>query len=434
MDEQKIIKKQLLKNMILNFIAFTLIFSILGIVIYTSVKRSLYKSSDNELLNNFNRLAIIEDFKGDYKELINNEIIKTENMREPPENDRRIEDVEANPRLVYIFRDENGDVIEEKGNYSEEYFENINFDRSKLNEIYEVTVNNTYLYRAINYKIEQNGEVHYVQLLINVDAEESIIDNFTKTLILSIVISIILSIIASYILSKKTLKPIVNSWKKQSEFVQNASHELRTPLTIIQAKQELLLEEPNSKIVDKAGEINIVLNETRRLSKLVKDLMQLARADSNKTELNKENIETDIFIEQITEPFKEFAKEQEKEFVLDLNCKKNIYIDKNKMHQVMVILLDNALKYTEKGDKIEVKTFQKDNKVLIDIIDTGIGISDEGLKNVFDRFYREDKARSRQTGGSGLGLSIAKFIIDAHKGTIIAKHNEHKGTIFEIKL
>ena len=434
MDEQKIIKKQLLKNMILNFIAFTLIFSILGIVIYTSVKRSLYKSSDNELLNNFNRLAIIEDFKGDYKELINNEIIKTENMREPPENDRRIEDVEANPRLVYIFRDENGDVIEEKGNYSEEYFENINLDRSKLNEIYEVTVNNTYLYRAINYKIEQNGEVHYVQLLINVDAEESIIDNFTKTLILSIVISIILSIIASYILSKKTLKPIVNSWKKQSEFVQNASHELRTPLTIIQAKQELLLEEPNSKIVDKAGEINIVLNETRRLSKLVKDLMQLARADSNKTELNKENIETDIFIEQITEPFKEFAKEQEKEFVLDLNCKKNIYIDKNKMHQVMVILLDNALKYTEKGDKIEVKTFQKDNKVLIDIIDTGIGISDEGLKNVFDRFYREDKARSRQTGGSGLGLSIAKFIIDAHKGTIIAKHNEHKGTIFEIKL
>ena len=315
MDEQKIIKKQLLKNMILNFIAFTLIFSILGIVIYTSVKRSLYKSSDNELLNNFNRLAIIEDFKGDYKELINNEIIKTENMREPPENDRRIEDVEANPRLVYIFRDENGDVIEEKGNYSEEYFENINFDRSKLNEIYEVTVNNTYLYRAINYKIEQNGEVHYVQLLINVDAEESIIDNFTKTLILSIVISIILSIIASYILSKKTLKPIVNSWKKQSEFVQNASHELRTPLTIIQAKQELLLEEPNSKIVDKAGEINIVLNETRRLSKLVKDLMQLARADSNKTELNKENIETDIFIEQITEPFKEFAKEQEKEFM-----------------------------------------------------------------------------------------------------------------------
>ena len=218
-------------------------------------------------------------------------------LRELPENidenaetddieERRIRNENIiNPRLVYIFRDENGNVIEEAGKYNNDYFEEVKFDKNNIDTIYETTVNGSYQYRGINYEIEDVENAKYVQVLINVDAEQTIMKDFTKTLILSIIACIALSIIASYILSKRTLKPIVTSWKKQTEFVQNASHELRTPLTILQAKQELLLEEPNSKIVDKAEEINICLNETRRLSKLVKDLMSLARADSNKEEL-----------------------------------------------------------------------------------------------------------------------------------------------------
>ena len=119
---------------------------------------------------------------------------------------------------------------------------------------------------------------------------------------------------------------------------------------------------------------------------------------------------------------------------IDLNYKKQISADRNKIHQVLIIILDNSIKYTEKGDSIIIRTEEKDNKFVLNIIDTGIGISDEGLKYVFDRFYREDKARSRQTGGSGLGLSIAYFIIEQHKGTINAFHNKPKGTRFEIKL
>ena len=125
---------------------------------------------------------------------------------------------------------------------------------------------------------------------------------------------------------------------------------------------------------------------------------------------------------------------QEKNIILNLQYKNEINIDTNRIYQLMIILLDNAIKYTEKKDSIEIKTYSKDNKCIIEVKDTGIGVSDEGLKRIFERFYREDKARSRETGGSGLGLSIASFIVNAHGGIIKASHNTPKGTIFTIKL
>ena len=213
-----------------------------------------------------------------------------------------------------------------------------------------------------------------------------------------------------------------------------ASHELRTPLTIIQTKQELLLQEPNKKIIDKSEDIMLTLNEAKRLSKMTKDLMLLARADSDKIELNKEEVYLDEFIQRIALPYIDFANVEEKNIKLDLAYKEVIKIDVNKIHQLMVILLDNAIKYTKPKDIITIHTYCKDAKAVIEVKDTGIGISDEGLKHVFERFYREDKARTRKTGGTGLGLSVAEYIVTSHKGTIKIMHNEPKGTIVTIKL
>jgi two-component system sensor histidine kinase CiaH len=230
------------------------------------------------------------------------------------------------------------------------------------------------------------------------------------------------------------LSPIIKSWRKQTEFVQNASHELRTPLTIIQTKQELLLEEPESKIIDKAEEINISLNETKRLTKLIKDLMTLARADSNDDIIKKEKVKIDELIKEIVIPYVDFATVQQKKFILDLNYNKEINVDRNKIHQLLVILLDNAIKYTEEKDLIEIKTYERENKFILEVKDTGIGINEESITHIFDRFYREDKARTRQTGGTGLGLSIAYFIVNAHGGNIKAMHNGTKGTMIQVKL
>jgi two-component system sensor histidine kinase CiaH len=218
------------------------------------------------------------------------------------------------------------------------------------------------------------------------------------------------------------------------EFVQNASHELRTPLTIIQAKQELLLQEPNAKIIDKSEDISLTLNETKRLSTLVKDLMMLSRADNKKITFNKENVNIDEYIKNVITPYIEIAEIENKKITLDLNFNQDIDVDTNKIYELLIILLDNAIKYTEENDTIVVKTYLKENKFVLEVQDTGIGVSEEGLERIFERFYREDKARSRETGGSGLGLSIADFIVTEHGGTIKAVHNEPKGTIFIIKL
>lgn len=420
MNEQKIIKKQLIKNMILNFVAFTIIFSILGLIIYWQVSSYLYQSADIELRDDRNIRGIIRNYNTSDKQF--------------QRDGRNVLNDNVSPRIMYFIRDEEGNILDDGRLNEINSYDDVFFDKNNIEKIYPVKVLGNYQYRAINYKVDNNGETIYIQILINVDAENMIISNFTRVLILCIIIMIIISIIASYFLSKYTLKPILNSWQKQNEFVQNASHELRTPLTIIKTKLELLLEQPESKIIDKAEDINISLNETRRLTKLVKDLMLLARADSNQEVIEKEEVDLDKWISKTIEPYIEISNMQGKNMVLKLNYGKTIKIDINKIHQLFIIVLDNAIKYTEKNDNITVSTYEKDNKCVIEIIDTGIGISDESIEHIFERFYREDKARSRESGGSGLGLSIADYIVDLHGGTIKAEHNNTKGTKIIIKL
>ena len=343
-----------------------------------------------------------------------------------------------NPQIILVLRDKDGKILNKNDlGRMEIYSSDLEFDENNFEKIYNLKLGDKYNYRGLNFvlKASESSQDKYIQLLINVDSEIVLVKNYLRIISYAVVFGIIISGIASLILSKKTLKPIQDVLKKQTEFVQNASHELRTPLTIIQAKQELLLQEPNAKIIDKSEEISLTLNETKRLSKLTKDLMILARGTENKADkLVKEDINIDEFIKVRIAPYIDIAGAQEKQLILELDCNKEISLDTNKIHQLLVILLDNAIKYTEIGDKIKIKTSYKDNKCVIEIIDTGIGISDKGLNHVFDRFYREDGARSRETGGSGLGLSIASMIVSSHNGTIKATHNQPKGTIFTVKL
>ena len=417
MDEEEQVKKQIIKNMILNLITFSIIFYILGIVIYSKFSNFVYNSADNELQN---AVIQLEDSQR------NGEILPRVIEEE------RLNIREQSPRLVFIQRDSDGNIKEiEENEYLNEVFDDVYFDRTQINHIYEITIDNQYKYRGINYQLE-DGE--YTQILINVNGEEDIIERFTTTLVIVLVISVILIIIASYVLSKKTLKPIISSWKKQSEFVQDASHELRTPLAIIQAKQELLLEKPNSTILDNAEDINITLKETKRLTKLIKELMELARNDSKEINLKKQKIDLDKEIKETVEMYQETAKSQGKNLINQLEFGQEIEIDLNKLKELLIILLDNSIKYTEKKDTITVKTYKKEGKCFIEVIDTGIGISKEAKEHVFERFYREEKSRVREKGGTGLGLSIAYNIVKLHKGTIRIDKNYEDGTRMIIRL
>lgn len=395
MSEQQLIKKQLIKNMFYTFIVFAVILIFFDAIIYNQVSFSLYKSIDTEL----SKTAKYYENKIVYEEFIDGTKIT-------------FLETKINPRLICIMRTTEGDILngDNIGRFYNDYLNDIKFDKTKINEIYSIKVQDKYNYRGITLKSTalQEQEI-YIQLLANVDGEVETINTMTHTLLIGSLIIIVVAIISSYILSKMTLQPIMNSWKKQTEFVQNAAHELRTPLTIIQAKQELLLQEPESKIIDKSEDINIILKETKRLTKLIKELMILAMADSNELKMKKEKTDIDKLIREVVIPYKDYAELQEKEINMDLKFNKEINVDSNKINQLMIIILDNAIKYTSEKDKIEIKTYHKDGKCVIEVLDTGIGISKEAAKHVFDRFYREDKARSREKGGTGLRTLNSKY-------------------------
>ena len=428
MNEQKLIKKQLVKNMLYAFIVLAIILIIFDTIIYHQVSTYMYKSIDKELIRAM-ELYQNKNIVSEVKKVITKEL--DENIK------ITYVETKVNPRVVCIVRDSKGEILNSEtiGRFYNDYVKDIEFNKNKTDKVYSIKVQDKYNYRGITIKGTTSEEEEiYIQLLANVDGEVATINNMTDTLLVGSLIIIGIAIIGSYILSKMTLKPIMESYKKQTEFVQNAAHELRTPLTIIQAKQELLLQEPESKIIDKSEDINIMLKETKRLTKLIKELMVLAMADSNELKMHKEKTNVDNLIKEIIIPYKDFAEMQEKQINIDLNYGKEANIDRNKINQLLVIILDNAIKYTTEKDTITVKTYSKEGKCVIEVADTGIGISKEAAKHVFDRFYREDKARSREKGGTGLGLSIAHTIVKLHGGNIKITSNEPKGAKVIIKI
>lgn len=440
MKEKETFKNKLIVHLFYHLLAFSIILLIFGIFVFSIIKNIVYQTVDNELIEN---VRILEDLKAEQEnilllpEISNREDIKKFLTQEiDGYKDYIINRMIKNPKIVVVLRNRNGDILNQSylGRLLD-YQDEIDISGKKFNEIYNLKIANNYNYRAIICEYDEINEENdrIVQLLINVDSEHELMENLKAIIFSSVLLGIILSVIASYILSKHTLKPLHDNIKNQMEFIQNASHELRTPLTIIQAKQELLLKEPNAKIMDKSEDILLTLNETKRLAKLTKDLMILSRADNKTLNLQKEKVNIDEFIEGLISPYKEIAELDGKIFNTNYGCGIEVNIDTNRIYQLMVILLDNAIKYTETGDLIEIYTSIKDNKCIIEVKDTGIGVSDEGLSRIFERFYREDDARNRETGGSGLGLSIASFIVKAHGGTIKATHNSPKGTIFTVR-
>lgn len=427
MFNKTIFSKQQLKFMLLNLLAFTIIFTIFSIIVFSQVQNTLYSTTDEELMM--------------FKEKMTTNLdsglapFSTREGAVPPKGRQK---QNFNPRIMVVHWDKAGNILnqEEIGTLLyENYLQDYRLDKTNLDEIKMTTINDLYHFRYILFEdANAQDDIAYTQLMVNVDAEQLIIANFEKLIIICAVIFIILSISASFILSRKMMKPIIQSWNKQAEFVENASHELRTPLTIIQNKLEMLLTAPHERIADKFENIALSLSETRRLSKLTSDLLTLARADSAETQLVKQAVQLDLFVERVCAPYREIAESQDKHFWLNLKCPVTIEADETRLHQLLVILLDNALKYTGDNDSIGVKTYTEDQKVVIEVSDTGVGINEENIQYIFDRFYREDKARSRESGGVGLGLSIAQWVVSMHHGTIKAIKNENKGTTFKVKL
>lgn len=218
-----------------------------------------------------------------------------------------------------------------------------------------------------------------------------------------------------------------DSYEKQEDFVSNASHELKTPIQIVKSYAQLMERRgrENPEILQEA--INAVDSEADRMKKLVEQLLALAK---NKRNVVYKNVEFVQLIEQTLATFRH-AYEREIEFHRNVDTA-SVNGNADQLEQVIYILIDNALKYSE--EKIVISLFTYNKEAIFSVRDYGKGITEEDQERIFERFYRVDKARSRQTGGTGLGLSIALDIIEAHQGKLTVDSTIGKGTTFTIAL
>lgn len=208
------------------------------------------------------------------------------------------------------------------------------------------------------------------------------------------------------------------------------SHELRTPLTNVQTHLEAMIDgiwEPN------AERLNSVNEEVIRLTNLVNQLKNLAKFDSEKSKLNLTEINIEKLIKNIVYNNQGCALEKNLNIVFNLE-NVNTYLDKDKISQVIVNLLSNAMRYTNAGGNIYINAYKEKENIKIHFKDEGVGIPKESLNHIFERFYRVDESRSKDTGGIGVGLTIVKSIVDLHKGKIEVKSKQNEGSEFIITL
>lgn len=215
---------------------------------------------------------------------------------------------------------------------------------------------------------------------------------------------------------------------ERREFVANVSHELRTPLTTMRSYLEALAEGAWQDEEIAPNFLDVTRNETERMIRLVNDLLQLSKMDSKDYQLKKEWIDFVVYFNRIIDRF-ELTKEQNVRFTRKLpNHDIFIEMDEDKLTQVLDNIISNALKYSPEGGYVTFNLDQQEDQIIVSISDQGVGIPKADLEKVFDRFYRVDKARSRNLGGTGLGLAIAKEVVQAHGGEIWASSVEGKGT------
>lgn len=284
-------------------------------------------------------------------------------------------------------------------------------------------------------------------LIKNVEADKEIIfydltDDLStmlhliKNCLIVGVISLFAFLIISIYLAKWALKPVEASWDQQKQFIADASHELKTPLTVILANADILEAHKEDTIKQQYKWIEYIKAEASHMSGLVNDLLFLAKADALRekvifSEINLSDIMWNCYL-----PFESVAFEQEKQLDADIEPDVLIKGDFGKLKQLIMILLDNACKYTEKNGKISVRLYTKTDrdKVYITVNNTSKPIPQENIEHIFERFYRADESRAREKGGYGLGLAIAKTITDMHGGKISVTSSEEEGTTFKVTL
>lgn len=229
------------------------------------------------------------------------------------------------------------------------------------------------------------------------------------------------------------IRRLRDSFAQMRQFSADVSHELRTPLTVMRGEMELTLRNPK-KVDEYRSVMESSLEEILRLSKIIDNLQTLAKADQGTIELNFSEVNLHDMAQELYEDGEVLAAQKNITVTMRENTPITIVGDRGRLRQLFLNLVDNAIKYTPEGGHVWIAVRRDHGAAIFEVVDTGIGIPEEEKEKIFNRFYRVDKARSREQGGSGLGLSIAKWIAELHRGSIHVASEAGKGTRFTVTL
>lgn len=329
------------------------------------------------------------------------------------------------------------------------------------------------LTRPIVFK--EQGLVAIVQVGTSLEGLDDIFHSFAYIFVLGIAASVVIASVLGWFLAKKALKPVSDltvlarritaenlnerldvavpndeigrlattinemiarlegSFMQIKQFTGDASHELKTPLTILKGEMEMALRSKDD-VEYMRGVVSSSLEEIDRMSYIVRNLLDLARMDVEGKGVSKEMVSLERVVTERFEHFRRFAIDSRVELAILKNTSVTVYGDGVRLGQLVYNLIDNAIKYTPAGGRVEVTLDEEGAQAVLKVSDSGIGIAAEDLPYIFDRFYRVDKARTGALGGAGLGLSICKEIVLAHGGSIEAASTVAGGTVITVKL
>lgn len=400
---------------------FMVILSILTIFLVTILiifNYQYYYSFKNRIIKNLSRTEIMGDkFNEQNRYYLDDEIIKPKK-----DKDASIKFIDS---IIYtVILDNNNNVIHIINN------SNDNIELNKIKDVADeiidnegksvIKVKNLYLKR---YSYSYNSGNY----LIIMDTS-NISNELLKTLRFSLFIFIILECFIIFISFKITdwiIKPVIEAFENQKRFIADASHELKTPLSVIMTSSDAL-----GKNMKDNKWINNIKNESDRMNCLIKKLLNLAKMEDDiiKSNYKLTNISKVVELSALT--YESLMFEKSIKLNIDIQNDISFLCDVDQIKELMSILLDNAIKYTEKNGDIKIKLYKNKNDIVLEIINKGIAISKSDEEKIFERFYRCDSSRNRSNGNYGLGLAIAKKIVINHNGKITA-HSEKGYTEFK---
>jgi two-component system, OmpR family, sensor kinase len=338
-------------------------------------------------------------------------------------------------------------------------------------------------YRVVGRRVQTRGSAYTLVVLRSLHDQEDLLEQAGYALLVAVPLALLLASIGGYFLARKSLAPVVRmsqtaarigaanlherlpvvneqdelgglalvinellsrlhaSFEQQRRFMADASHELRTPVAIMRSETEVALSQQERSNEDLRESLAIVKDETRRLTHIVEDLFTLARADAGQYNLTSKEFYLDELAAEVAHSVRALIAEHELTLQLDATQEMPFHGDENLIRRLLLNLLDNAVKHTPRGGAVTISCKREGARYVITVSDTGVGIPAEAQPHIFDRFYRADSARSRGeddsaglTSGAGLGLSIARWVAEAHDGTLELLCSSKAGSVFQLIL